>query len=81
MKIKSLSDMRTALLEDIQNTRDKKMDAKDLNAIKGAFDTVVRTVKLELEFAKLSNIKPRSDFMQLEEPITLGAETGTTATP
>jgi len=71
MQIKNMNDIRSILAEEIENLRAKKTGPSTLNAIVNATGKILTTVKMEIEFAKLTNMKPSNGFIQLEEKVAL----------
>lgn len=54
----SAANIRSILLEEIENVRRKKTPPGVLNSIRGATQAWINTYKLELEVCKLMNRKP-----------------------
>jgi hypothetical protein len=55
---KTINDYREILSEEIDNVRNDKCTPAKINAITNAVGKVLSTVKLEMEYAKLSGKKP-----------------------
>jgi hypothetical protein len=72
--MKNMNDMRAMLCEEIQNIRDGKQTAANLNAIVNATGKVLSTIKMEIEVAKLANKQPKIGFIELGETVTLDAQ-------
>jgi hypothetical protein len=70
--MKNMNDIRQMLCDEIQKIRDGKTTPANVNAITNATGKILSTIKLELEYAKLSNTKPKdSGFIQLEEKVSV----------
>jgi flagellar biosynthesis/type III secretory pathway chaperone len=61
--INTVNDLRTILAEEIQNIRDGKTTAANVNAIVNATGKILTTVKMEIEYNKLIGKTPRIDFI------------------
>lgn len=68
-----MNDIRGMLCEEIQKLRENKTTPANVNAITNATGKILSTIKMELEYAKLSNKKPNSDFIQLEDKISIAS--------
>lgn len=68
-----MNDIRAMLCDEIQNLRNNKTTAANVNAITNATGKVLSTIKLEMEYAKLMNKQPDVGFIQLAEKVTLSA--------
>lgn len=66
-----MNDVRSLLADQIEKLIDNKTTPAALNAITNATGKILSTVKMELEYAKLTNGKLRSGFLQLEEPVKI----------
>ena len=64
---KTINDLRTILSEEIDKVRNGSTTAANVNAITNATGKILSSVKLELEYAKLSGKTPNITFIQLEE--------------
>jgi hypothetical protein len=62
-----MNDIREVLSAEIENLRNDKTTPANLNAITNATGKILATVKLELEYAKMTNKKLSNGFIQLEE--------------
>jgi hypothetical protein len=71
--MKNMNDMRAMLCEEIQNIRDGKQTASNLNAIVNATGKILSTIKMEIEVAKITNKQPKISFIELEETVKLTA--------
>lgn len=70
--MKNMNDIRRMLCEEIEKIRENKTTAANVNAITNATGKILSTIKLELEYAKLSNKKVVDNgFIQLEEKPTI----------
>lgn len=58
-----VDDIRTILLEEIQNIRNGKTTAANVNAIVNATGKILTTVKMEIEYNKLIGKTPHIDFI------------------
>ena len=65
--MKNMNDIRTMLSEEISKLRNKETTPSNVNAIVNATGKILSTIKMELEYAKLTNKKPNVDFIQLQE--------------
>lgn len=72
MPIKNMNDIRAMLCEEIEKLRKNKTTAANVNAVTNATGKILSTIKLEMEYAKLSNQKPKNSFIQLEDKSTIG---------
>lgn len=71
----NMNDIRKMLCEEIEKLRSKETTPAAVNAITNATGKILSTIKLELEFAKLTNKKPSNDFIQLEDTVKISEET------
>lgn len=62
---KTLGDARRVVFECIDDVRQKKLPAAEMNSITTGVATAIRTYKLELEVLKMCNLKPDASFLQL----------------
>lgn len=66
--MKTMTDIRTMLCEEIQKLRENKTTPANVNAITNATGKILSTIKLEMDFSKLVNRKPTAHgFIELEE--------------
>jgi len=65
--MKTMKEIREILCEEIDNLRSKKTTPANVNAIVNATGKILTTVKMEIEYAKLSNRTFNSSFIQLED--------------
>lgn len=63
--MKNLNDVRGLVFDEIDKLRKGQTTTKNLNAIVGALNFVVNTVKLELEYAKTMNKNPEMQFFDV----------------
>ena len=56
---KSINDLRTILVEEIENLRSGNTTAANVNAITNATGKVLASVRLEMDYAKLVGRTPR----------------------
>ena len=61
---RNINDLRTVLCEEIDRLRNEKTNAANVNAIVNATGKVLSTIKMEMEYSKLSGIAPKMDFIQ-----------------
>ena len=66
-KVKSLNDLRTILSDEIDKIRSGTTTPANVNAITNASGKIMSSIKLELEYAKLSGKTPKIDFLAIEE--------------
>ena len=71
MAIKNMNDIRKILCEEIESLRANKTTAANVNAVTNATGKILSTIKLEMEFSKLTNKRLKSDFIQLEDKVTI----------
>jgi len=57
-EVKTINDLRSILLEEIENLRSGKTSPAAINAITNATGKVISTLKLEMDYAKMTGIKP-----------------------
>lgn len=69
MPIKNFNDLRDIIAQGIDDLRANKMTPAALNAITNAGGKIIATVKLELEYSKLTQGKPKTGFLSLEDPV------------
>jgi hypothetical protein len=72
--MKNMNDIRAMLCEEIQKLRDNKTTAANVNAITNATGKILSTVKLELEYAKITNKTPKPGFIELEEKVEISGQ-------
>ena len=71
MPINNMNDIRAILCDEIEKLRDNKTTAANVNAVTNATGKILSTIKLEIEYAKLANKRPTSNFIQLEDKATI----------
>lgn len=76
MPIKNMNDIRAILCDEIEKLRDNKTTPASVNAVTNATGKILSTIKLELEYAKLSNKRPKNSFIQLEDKATIAKPEG-----
>jgi 3-methyladenine DNA glycosylase Mpg len=74
MAIKNMNDIRAILCDEIEKLRDNKTTAANVNAVTNATGKILSTIKLEMEYAKLTNKNPVSTFVQLEDKPKMQAD-------
>lgn len=77
MKLKNMNDIRGMMAEEIQRLRDEETTAANLNAVSNATGKILGSIKLEMEYARLCGHKPKSDFIQLGDKVTIEKTTAT----
>lgn len=68
MAIKNIEDLRDFLGETLDKLSKGKIEFEHANAVSKLSDSIVQTVKTELEYSKLVNSSPNIKF--LGEPLT-----------
>ncbi len=62
--MKNLNELRDILGIEIDNLRDGKVDAKNVNAIVSATGKILNTIKLEMEYMKLTGRRVKMKFIE-----------------
>lgn len=63
--MKDIRELREILCQQIDDLRDKKTTPANVNAIVNATGKILTTVKMEMEYAKMTNRSPDMGFMAL----------------
>ena len=66
-----MNDIRAMLCEEIEKLRNKETAPSNVNAIVNATGKIISSIKLEIEFAKLTNRDPVSKFLELDDAATI----------
>lgn len=74
MAIKNMNDIRAILCDEIEKLRENKTTAANVNAVTNATGKILSTIKLEMEYAKLTNKTPKNSFIQLEEKASMSKQ-------
>jgi len=61
---KDISDLRDILCDEIDKLRNDKTTAANVNAVTNATGKILSTIKVQMEYAKLTGIKPQMDFIK-----------------
>ncbi len=61
--IKNIDGLRTVLAEEIDNLRSGNTTAANVNAVTNASGKILSSIKLEMEFCKLTGRTPQSLFL------------------
>ena len=61
---KDINDLRNILCEEINKLRNNKTTAANVNAITNATGKVLSTIKVQMEYAKLSGVEPKMNFIK-----------------
>lgn len=61
---KDINDLRKILCEEINKLRNNKTTAANVNAITNATGKVLSTIKVQMEYAKLSGVEPKMNFIK-----------------
>ena len=61
---KDINDLRNILCEEINKLRNNKTTAANVNAITNATGKVLSTIKVQMEYAKLSGEEPKMNFIK-----------------
>lgn len=69
--MKNMNDVRAMLADQIQALREKTSTPAEGNAIANLTGKILSTIKLEMEYAKLTNTQPKVDFLQLPDKVTI----------
>jgi len=75
--MKNMNDIRQMLAEEIQKLRDKQTTPANVNAIVNATGKILSTIKMEIDYAKLTNKHAKIDFIQLSDVEITPAATAT----
>lgn len=67
MPLKNMNDIRAMLCAEIEKLIEQKTTPANVNAITNATGKILSTIKLEIEVGKLTNRKPNTSFLQLED--------------
>jgi hypothetical protein len=59
----NIEQLRSMMAEQMMLLRDGKSDPKNVNAMVNAAGTIIRSVRLEMEYAKLLNVQPSIKFV------------------
>ena len=65
-KPESINELREILCEEIHRLRKDETTAANVNAITNATGKVLSTIKMEMEYAKMTNTKPKVKFLKSE---------------
>lgn len=65
--LKDINELRTILCEEIDNLRSGNTTPANVNAITNATGKILSSVKLEMEYAKLTGKKPEVSFIKIEQ--------------
>ncbi len=68
--MKTMNEIRELLSDQMDDIRAKKTTPGAVNAICNATGKFLSTIKLEMEFAKMSGKQPSGNFIRLMEPST-----------
>ena len=63
---RTINELRNTLWDCMEAVIAKKMTAKDANAITGAANSIIKGVKLELEYASMAKEHPAIQLMSKE---------------
>ena len=64
MELNTVNDMRSILADEIKKLRDGNTTASNVNAIVNASGKILSTIKIEMEYCKLTGTTPRIDFIK-----------------
>jgi hypothetical protein len=64
----NINELRTILSDEIRKVRDGSTTAANVNAVTNATGKILSTVKLQMEYCKLTGKNPELDLLMLEAP-------------
>lgn len=66
--MKDINDLRTILTEELLKLREGRATAKDVNAIANVASKILHSVKLELDYCKMTRQTPSIAFISVNAP-------------
>jgi hypothetical protein len=66
--MKNITELRTSLSENYEQMKSKKMDLKMGKELANTAGKIINSLKLELEYNSMMDIKKKIDFLDTDEP-------------